>query len=176
MDPPHQFGPSAGRLLADLEVLHDGVVVQSVLWRPSVFELREHGRGGHRGNTSANCCHTIPRLSTGPCLWTPEVSHNTVSPADDRPILFTLSCSEREIDRWGRHCSKAEYAFLYFQIFYGFSVILKEILTALLFILKIFCNVSSFTSEIMNQITMVPIRYRRPFTQSHAYPNMTSCK
>jgi len=45
-----------------------------------------------------------------------------VSSTDDRPIVFTLTCSERQTDRWGRHCSSAEYTFLYFQIFCGLSV------------------------------------------------------
>ena len=49
-----------------------------------------------------------------------------VSSAVDRPTVFTLTCSERETDRWGRHCSSAQYTFLYFQIFCGLSVVLTD--------------------------------------------------
>jgi hypothetical protein len=158
--------------------LHDGIVVQSVLWRPSVFELREHGRGGHRGNTSTNCCHTIPRRSNGPGLWTAERNENTAQLCQLSwwETLFTLTCFEPETGRCGRHCSKAEYTFLYFQIFCGFSVVLTEIIKTLLFIWKIIDNTVSFASEFLNKITIVPICFRWPFTQSHAYPDMTVYK
>jgi len=99
-----------------------------------------------------------------------------VSSTDDRPIVFTLTCSERESDRWGRHRSSAEYTFLYFQIFCGLSVVLTGTRKTLVFILKIFYNTSSFTSELLNEITIVPICCRWPFTQSHAYSDMTICK
>lgn len=47
MNAPHQFRASTGCLFSDLEVLHYGIVVQGILSRRSVFELRKHGRGGH---------------------------------------------------------------------------------------------------------------------------------
>lgn len=52
MDPPNEFRPGAGRLFADLEVLHYGIAVEAGLTRrDSVLELREHG-GRRHGRSS----------------------------------------------------------------------------------------------------------------------------
>lgn len=92
-----------------------------------------------------------------------------VSSTDDRPIVFTLTCSERDtVPAQSIHFCTCRSSVAYVC---GSHRDYKT----LLFILKIFYNNSSFTSEFLNEITIVPICCRWPFTQSHAYPDMIIC-